>query len=374
MDQIKTDVLIIGAGVAGCTAALALSSHCKVTIVDKLARPSQKAGDCLAPAAKRILRKLDIADIVESHETVSPHLLHKGTRSYWGSDEEHFADPLKNPDGFGWHLDREVFEENLRKKVESRGVRCLWPARLYSAEEFPDDWSVQFQSGNDLTQLSILAKVVIDASGRQAHFAKKLGIKRRRLDRLVACWATISNVIHHQVSTISATAEGWWYSAPLSGDRRLVAFHSDSDLIRHRLTTDPHLFYELMQSNQVLKGVTNEKNQMVYHGTVAADSSFLEQFCGDGWAALGDAATSFDPLSSQGMFHAMASATQLAALLTQQTGRISLGSVVQQAYSGQIHSIWNRYLAHRTVFYGQEQRWRNAEFWRRRHAYLPRRE
>lgn len=48
---------------------------------------------------------------------------------------------------------------------------------------------------------------------------------------------------------------------------------------------------------------------------VATNSSKLEQGSGEGWFAIGDAAFSFDPLCSQGIFNAMATAMQLADLL-----------------------------------------------------------
>src|SRR4029434_4989904 len=40
---------------------------------------------------------------------------------------------------------------------------------------------------------------------------------------------------------------------------------------------------------------------------VAANSSRLDSVSGHGWLAVGDAAMAFDPLSSQGLMHALAS-------------------------------------------------------------------
>lgn len=68
-------------------------------------------------------------------------------------------------------------------------------------------------------------------SGRQSHFAKSLGIKRQVEDQLVACWVTLPNSRTNTMSTISASENGWWYSAVIPNDKRVVAFHTDADLV-----------------------------------------------------------------------------------------------------------------------------------------------
>ncbi len=79
--------------------------------------------------------------------------------------------------------------------------------------------------------------------------------------------------------------------------------------------------------------------------------------------ALGDAAISFDPLSSQGMFNAMASAMQLRDLIRQ----FKNPNEIAEVYTAQIHKIWQHYLKHLNIFYLAETRWKTSEFWKRRH-------
>ena len=115
--------------------------------------------------------------------------------------------------------------------------------------------------------------------------------------------------------------------------------------------------------NSTIDGIT-------YNGSVAANSTRLEQVAGQQWVALGDAAISFDPLSSQGMFNAMASALQLQKLLVT-SGIISNPDVVQhkqfqETYTQQIDAIWKQYLYHKKLFYKAETRWASHPFWERR--------
>lgn len=84
---------------------------------------------------------------------------------------------------------------------------------------------------------------------------------------------------------------------------------------------------------------------------------------GLGWVAAGDAALSFDPLSSQGMLNAlytgMKSGEAVHAALDEEWG-------LMDAYSARIEEIRAAYLCHYEQFYQSECRWPNHTFWSRR--------
>jgi flavin-dependent dehydrogenase len=103
---------------------------------------------------------------------------------------------------------------------------------------------------------------------------------------------------------------------------------------------------------------------------VSANSTKLHTVVGQQWLALGDAALSFDPLSSQGMFNAMANAMQVSELLKMyQLSDLSDSEKMHQfskQYTSQVESVWAHYLKHKNLFYGAETRWSNSIFWKRR--------
>jgi len=359
----KTDILIIGGGIAGCIAAISLIDTYQVTLVDKLPEPAERIGESLAPASQRILKQLDL---LEGLENQGDTLYQKnvGMQSYWGSDQVHLVDDLRNPDGFVKNLNRQAFETYLRKTAEARGIDCLWVTKLYSSTYEDAHWQVQLRTNDDpLQTFTLSAEFVIDASGRQAHFAKSLGIKRIVEDKLVACWVTLPNTKTNIMSTISASENGWWYSAVVPSDKRIVAFHTDADLIAKSELKTTASFLELAKENPVILSLLSEhENAIAFKGTVAANSTKLDQVAGQQWVALGDAALSFDPLSSQGMFHAMASAMQLRTLLL----HYGFTDALQKNYTQQMEQIWHHYLKHKTIFYQAETRWKTAAFWERR--------
>lgn len=361
MSDQQTDILIIGGGIAGCIAAISLVDSYRVTLIDKLYQPKDRIGESLAPAAGRILNELDLLDGMENH---SPLIFKQnlGMKSYWGSDQLHIVDHMRNPDGFVKSLDRKAFEVYLRKVAEERGVKCKWGSSLVSSFFEDELWTVQLRESDENTQ-TVSAKFVIDASGRQSHFARSIGIKRQVEDKLLACWLTFPNTEENTMSTISSSSNGWWYSSVVPNNRRVVAFHTDSDLIEKSALKTTESFLELAQENDQMKALFNRvENSIEFHGTTAANSTRLEQVAGNKWAAIGDAALSFDPLSSQGMFNAMACAMQLKGLISE----FGFTTDVSSHYSNQVDQIWTHYLKHKALFYGAEERWKAEMFWKRR--------
>ncbi|MDX6191634.1 tryptophan 7-halogenase [Flavobacterium sp. Fl-318] len=359
----KTDILIIGGGIAGCIAAISLIDTYQVTLVDKLHEPTERIGESLAPASQRILKQLNLLEGLEN-QVDTLYQKNVGMQSYWGSNQVYLLDDLRNPDGFVKNLDRQAFESYLRKVAEARGVHCLWGSKLHSSSYEDSHWQVQLRAGDtSLSTSTISASFVIDASGRQSHFAKSLGIKRQVEDKLVACWVTLPNSRTNTMSTISASENGWWYSAVVPNDKRVVAFHTDADLVVKNELKTTTSFLELAKENPVILSLLNEhENAIVFKGTVAANSTKLEQVAGQQWVALGDAALSFDPLSSQGMYNAMASAMQLQNLVL----KYGFTETLQKIHTEQTERIWHHYLNHKSIFYQAETRWKTAAFWERR--------
>lgn len=368
----ERDIIIIGAGIAGCIAAIALVDDYSVTLIDKLPEPGDRIGESLAPATGRILKRLHLLENMEAEQQL--FIKNLGMQSYWGSERVHIKDHLRDPDGFGRNVNRKAFECYLRETAIQRGIECIWPARLHHSTYADSCWQIEARSddGKAANAYHLAAKFVIDATGRQSHFARSLGIKRTPYDKLIACWATMPNTTENRMSTLSASESGWWYSAVTPHDKRVLAFQTDSDLIDRGVFKTLDAFLRFSKENKAVTRILEQtKGGIAFHGTVAANSARLPQVAAKGWAALGDAAISFDPLSSQGMFHAMASAMQLKELIYRfeviSNPNEQNMTQFQGEYTRQIDHIWKHYLTHRNLFYRQEIRWKDAPFWERRH-------
>ena len=138
--------MIVGGGIAGCIAAISLIEFYEVTLIDKLAIHKEKIGESLAPAAQRILKKLNLLDDLEQ-ETDFLYKKNMGMQSYWGSNQAHIMDHMRNPDGFVLNLNRKAFEEFLRNAAEKRGVQCLWNTKLQRSS-LESEWNIQIKSND----------------------------------------------------------------------------------------------------------------------------------------------------------------------------------------------------------------------------------
>lgn len=362
MKHLKTDILIIGGGIAGCIAAISLVDRYQVTLIDKLAEPKDRIGESLAPATQRIFKELHLLQNLDVELKSKIYRSNLGMQSYWGSDQVHIVDNLRNPDGFGLNLNRKEFEIYLRAVAQERGVQCIWSTKLFQSEFQKYDWKVTAKSESQAYEIS--ADFVIDATGRQSHFARSQGIERTHFDKLIACWMSLPNTLKNEMSTISASKNGWWYSAVVPNHKRVIAFQTDPDLYDRATFKSLELILKLSKENPHITKILDhsDTNAIEFHGVTAANSTKLNQVAGKQWVAIGDAAISFDPLSSQGMFNAMASAMQLKHLIQ----NFGYSEKTHDLYSTQLDNIWQRYLDHKNIFYQQELRWKESEFWKRR--------
>jgi len=98
---------------------------------------------------------------------------------------------------------------------------------------------------------------------------------------------------------------------------------------------------------------------------VPATSSRLDRATGDGWVAVGDAAMAFDPLSSKGLTHALASGIRAGEALDY---ALAGNATALDAYGSSASDAFREYSRQRTIYYGRERRWPRSVFWRRRHA------
>jgi flavin-dependent dehydrogenase len=223
-----------------------------------------------------------------------------------------------------------------------------------------DAWRLDIAGGTRLC-----ARFVVDATGRSAVFARRAGARVAYADRLVGFARFFQQPAGGDPRTlVEAFAEGWWYTAGLPDGLCVAACMTDVDLARRLRLGEPSHWSRLLESTT---HVGERLRVASPHGPLIvrpAASGRLDPAAGEDWLAVGDAASVFDPLSSQGIFKALRSGTFASYAIADRLLRGDDSGL--QRYRDYVREEFRSYLRARERYYGTERRWPASEFWNRR--------
>jgi flavin-dependent dehydrogenase len=247
----------------------------------------------------------------------------------------------------------------------ARGAMLLMPARLLSIRRGGEGWQVRIATSGE--EQIVSAAFAIDAGGRTAPLARQIGTRRRVSDRLACGW------VHgfacpmgrgSGLTVVEAVEDGWWYTGPLPDGRRVLAFLTDADSPAARVAHNTASLTNSTVAAPEIRAILTESEFVPVSGRfTAAHSSVLEPCGAPDWLAAGDASISFDPLSSQGLLHALFSGLAVAEAAQ---SCLAGDSDAVPRYCRLMNSIYQAYRRRLDFYYASETRWPYAPFWQRR--------
>lgn len=364
MAQQDFDIVIVGGGPSGIATALALieSGH-TVLVVERSLYEEARIGETISPDILPVLTRLGLWEGFRQ----AGHIPSAGIRSFWGSASPHEQSFIFNPYGMGWHVDRRAFDASIAHAARERGVHLALGSRLQACEpDVKHVWRLRIVSPESVFDAH--ARYVVDATGRGAILARRLGATRIFYDQLIGVIGFFkpahASAQAGPFTLIEAAENGWWYSAPLPCDRLVVALMTDADLYEHAYKRDASYWRELMkcdapQTFERAAAFTLDGGLRVS----GANSSRLEPVYGSGWLAVGDAAAACDPLSGDGVHRSLvAGSNAAAAIVSDETGNRE----ALLKYAEKSGEEFEAYLRMRQKYYRSESRWPGSLFWERR--------
>lgn len=234
MNKNTYDVLVIGGGPSGSTAALCLarSGH-RVAVLEQTPHPRFHIGESFLPRTSAILREIGLGDRVRA----LPQTEKRGATFLMGDDTElidfHFRDSIPAGPSETMNLERAPFDECLLQAAREAGAEVYEGQQVRRIRELSDG-EVTLECGGE----AFRARYVIDASGQSSVIGRHLKIRRTLPDlERVAYFGHFKNVRWRDGALagypiVIMCREGWFWLIPIDHERVSIGLVMAANLAR----------------------------------------------------------------------------------------------------------------------------------------------
>src|SRR5213595_837991 len=323
------DVVIIGGAFSGAASALMLKRNrpeARVLIIEKGAAFDRKVGESTTEVSSCYMTRI----LGLTHYLVHHQLPKQGLRLWFSNrPDQPFDDCVEIGTRYqsrlpGFQVDRAKLDSHLLHLARTADCDLWRPAKVTSFELNGGEGQ-RVNAVVDGAERTATSRWIIDATGRAAMFARKLGYFRPNTEHPInAVWARFSGVKEwdsyewrqrfpnyangcftaREWATNHLFGRGWWvWIIPLQGgdvsagivyDNRIFKLPEGPSLSQrlHTHILGNPVGREIFGAARVIEGDVHALSMLPYHS---------EKVCGHGWAAVGDAAGFIDPLYSPGL-------------------------------------------------------------------------
>lgn len=281
------DIAIIGGGPAGSAAAITCAQRgLSVVVLERDEIFGERPGETMHPGVRPILEQLGLGNQIDRLASG----LHAGIWIEWGGPArfESFGSDEKGP-WQGFHLWRPDFDGAMLSLARESGAdvrRGVSVSRI--AEEHGAIREIETSRG------IIIARAVIDASGRARHLARQLGLDYLpRSHRLIARYGYVTGNCPpcDEAPKISGGPDGWTWTARIRDGLYQWTRVGFNDVVNDDWLPDEF------------------RGMAPLSRTRGADVTWriAERLAGPNWFIAGDAAATLDPTSSRGVLKSIMS-------------------------------------------------------------------
>ena len=353
------DVIVVGGGPAGSTAATMLARQgAGVLLLERERFPRDHVGESLLPASVPVLEELGVLGAVQE----AGFLPKWGATMVWGKDRTPWSWYFKETNvqyPHSYQVWRPQFDQILLENSRSAGVDVQEGSRV-SDVMFDGERAtgVRYEAA-DGARRTEAAQFVVDASGQGGLLAHQLGMREwDPFFRNLAVYAYFDNFRRlpdpDQTNIfIESYANGWLWVIPLHTGWASVGAVVDSASSQERLQGAGPAEFLMEQIAQAPRTAEMLQEARLTAGpSVVKDWSYVcRRLVGDGYILVGDAACFVDPLFSSGVHLAMMSGVLAAAYVTSALKDAGLRSAAAQVYQELFLQEYNQFREMARLFY-----------------------